>query len=430
VICAQYNYATSYDGYDAQGYTVGNDGNITQITDDLNATYTRDYAYDDLDRLTWDSKVSAASPSYTYDANGNRLTRTAGIYAAQSFSYMANSNRETNTSYDGMGNSSRNLETYDAAGRLDSVTASGDTLNLAYNGVGELARTELTRPDNCTNAVFTLAIDDFVFTPDGHALHVRSANTAAVGVDYIWLDDLPVAQFQDSYDAQGVYIGTEATYLHSDHLGTPRIGTNAGKQITWRNRSDAFGIADLSGSAVVRLRFPGQLSLGVAGLNYNYYRDYDPKVGRYVESDPIGLEGGLNTYTYADNVPTVLTDPLGLKTLRCTKPLNALGPKWGPLGYRYGPALYHQYSCVVRNGKVICGGQDRGDDGVGKPSTDSMGAGQCRETQPDNDCFEKCLVDEWAKPRPKYGIIPFGTDCQDYDDDVNTRCRKQCNVKK
>jgi RHS repeat-associated protein len=255
----------------------------TPRADDLNAAYTRDYAYDDLDRLTWDSKVSAANPSYTYDANGNRLTRTAGTYPAQSFSYMANSNRETNTSYDGMGNSSSNL-----------------------------ARTELTRPDACTNAVFTIAIDDFVFTPDGHALHVRTANTAAVSVDYLWLDDLPVAQFQDSYDAQGVYIGTEATYLHSDHLGTPRIGTNAGKQITWRNRSDAFGIAALSGSAVVRLRFPGQLSLGVAGLNYNYYRDYDPKVGRYVESDPIGLAGGQNTYLYGMGNPLRFVDPRGL----------------------------------------------------------------------------------------------------------------------
>jgi RHS repeat-associated protein len=159
-----------------------------------------------------------------------------------------------------------------------------------------------------------VTIDDFVFTPDGHALHVRTANTAAVSVDYLWLDDLPVAQFQDSYDAQGVYIGTEATYLHSDHLGTPRIGTNASKQITWRNRSDAFGIAALSGSAVVRLRFPGQLSLGVAGLNYNYYRDYDPKVGRYLESDPIGQFGGLNTYGYTEQNPTNSSDPLGLFT--------------------------------------------------------------------------------------------------------------------
>lgn len=90
--------------------------------------------------------------------------------------------------------------------------------------------------------------------------------------------------------------------------------------------------------------------------------------------------------------------------------------------------MYHQYSCVVRGGKVICGGQDRGDDGQGIPTNDSMDAGQCKQTQPDNDCFEKCLNDEWAKPRPPYGI-PFGTDCQEYDNDVNSRCRKKCGLK-
>ena len=49
-------------------------------------------------------------------------------------------------------------------------------------------------------------------------------------------------------------------------------------------------------------------------------------------------------------------------------------------------------------------------------------------TQPDNDCLEQCLIDEWTKPRPKYGI-PFGTDFQEYDDDVNARCRNRCKLK-
>lgn len=71
------------------------------------------------------------------------------------------------------------------------------------------------------------------------------------------------------------------------------------------------GFAALSGSAVVRLRFPGQLSLGVAGLNDNYYRDYDPKVGRCLESDPIGLQGGVNTYLYANANPIGYVDRKG-----------------------------------------------------------------------------------------------------------------------
>jgi hypothetical protein len=49
-------------------------------------------------------------------------------------------------------------------------------------------------------------------------------------------------------------------------------------------------------------------------------------------------------------------------------------------------------------------------------------------SQPDNECFETCLKDEWKKKRPQYGI-PFGKDCQNYDDDVNRHCRKQCRLK-
>ena len=59
------------------------------------------------------------------------------------------------------------------------------------------------------------------------------------------------------------------------------------------------------------LRFPGQYYDAETGLHYNYFRDYDPSVGRYVESDPIGLRGGLNTYAYV-NDPLTQLDPLGL----------------------------------------------------------------------------------------------------------------------
>ncbi|KAB0702354.1 RHS repeat-associated core domain-containing protein, partial [Pseudomonas aeruginosa] len=66
------------------------------------------------------------------------------------------------------------------------------------------------------------------------------------------------------------------------------------------------------GSTQVNLRFPGQYYDAESGLHYNYFRDYDPETGRYVESDPIGLDGGLNTYAYVGSNPVGLVDPNGL----------------------------------------------------------------------------------------------------------------------
>ncbi len=93
--------------------------------------------------------------------------------------------------------------------------------------------------------------------------------------------------------------------------GTRRVHQAAAKlspQPRWRNRRRWR--SRTSGRSV--LRFPGQYYDAETGLNYNYYRDYDPATGRYVESDPDGLYGGLNTYAYVRSSPLGTTDPKGL----------------------------------------------------------------------------------------------------------------------
>ena len=105
------------------------------------------------------------------------------------------------------------------------------------------------------------------------------------------IDDLP-SVFADavklvSNDGEAIH------YVHSDHLGTPTLMTDASRSVVWDRTARPFGEEDsLTGSAANDNRFPGQREEAETGLYYNYFRDYDPTTGRYLQSDPIGLEGG------------------------------------------------------------------------------------------------------------------------------------------
>jgi RHS repeat-associated protein len=102
-------------------------------------------------------------------------------------------------------------------------------------------------------------------------------------------------------------------YVHTDHLGTPRLMTDSAAQVVWDHETLPFGTtAAVIGLADSDLRFPGQYFDAESGLHYNYFRDYDPATGRYIQSDPIGLSGGLNTYAYVGGNPVNRVDPLGL----------------------------------------------------------------------------------------------------------------------
>jgi len=104
------------------------------------------------------------------------------------------------------------------------------------------------------------------------------------------------------------------TYLHPDHLGTPKFGTNAGGTQVWAWAPDAFGNGSPSGAATVNLRMPGQFYDAESSLFYNWNRYYNPAISRYISSDPIGLQGGLNTFNYAFVNPVMNIDPKGLET--------------------------------------------------------------------------------------------------------------------
>ena len=106
-------------------------------------------------------------------------------------------------------------------------------------------------------------------------------------------------------------------YIYSDHLDTPRLITNNQSQAIWSWDSDPFGTTQANenptnqGTFNFNLRFPGQYYDQETKTHYNYFRDYDPSTGRYLQSDPIGLGAGYNTYSYVYQNPVTWIDADG-----------------------------------------------------------------------------------------------------------------------
>jgi RHS repeat-associated protein len=112
---------------------------------------------------------------------------------------------------------------------------------------------------------------------------------------------------------------TNLYFIHTDHLNTPRLIADAAGTTVWRNdNTEPFGTnpPDENPSALGVFEFPlgftGQYLDKETGNWYNGFRDYASYLGRYVESDPIGLKGGTNTYAYVRADPLRKIDPAGL----------------------------------------------------------------------------------------------------------------------
>ena len=275
--------------------------NLTGITDNDTAGDSQTFGYDDLDRLETDDGPYG-DIDYTYDANGNRLSRvwdtqtdTLTIHAT---SNRLNTSTGTTISHDGAGNQlnahGNHTFEYNARNRMD-VYKVGTTTNAEFehNAFGQ----RVLKTSYGTNTDETV----FHFGLDGEILGTTTELGAGgkVHVQYVWLNERPVAQYTQHENGSGVITSTDTVYLHTDHLATPRLGTNGSQTVVWEWLADGFGAVDAdtdpdadTNHTYVNLRFPGQYYDTESGMHYNYFRDYNPPTGRYLESDPIGLEGG------------------------------------------------------------------------------------------------------------------------------------------
>jgi RHS repeat-associated protein len=309
--------------------TYDTDGKISQIVSAGTKTYSYDdafritgttdtgagaanwtYGYDALDRIT-----SGTSPSitrgWTYDANGNRLTE--GGTAASAYSISPTNNRITAVtgaltrtySYDAAGNMtsySTVSATYNNAGRLKTLTNGATTETSVYNALGQ-------RIEVSGGAAGTVL---YVYDEAGHLLGEYDG-TGTLIQETVWLGDIPVATLRPNGTTVSIY------YVHTDQLNTPRQVTRSSDNVAmWTWFSDPFGTDAANanpagaGAFAYNIRFPGQIFDGEAGLHQNGYREYDPALGGYIESDPIGLSGRINTYRYGVNNPLAFFDSSGL----------------------------------------------------------------------------------------------------------------------
>lgn len=133
-----------------------------------------------------------------------------------------------------------------------------------------------------------------------------------------------------------VQAATQMYFIHNDHLGTPQVVTDQSQAVVWQGHQTPFGVVEETTATIEQLsRFPGQYFDEESGLSYNYFRDYDPTIGRYIQSDPIGLRGGINTYAYVGGNPVIFLDSFGLacfrldtkKVVECSDLMDKLFPE-------------------------------------------------------------------------------------------------------
>lgn len=300
-------------------YDFDHDGRIIKMT--RNNGLVDSFAYDNNNQILTESRKNGSSSvyniTYTYDANGNRKSLTStgtvpGGISSASYNYSGNTlsgyskNGSTqSTGYTGNAELvlSEHTPQYDYAGRRNRETPADSSKEryMAYND-----KNERTLKSHESGGWGNTAIQ-YVYDEDSHLLgeYDKDGNTL---VEYIWLGDKPVVVLFGN--------GTDISrfdYIVTDAQNTPHrlVYRGTASTLDWSWDSTAFGEGNPTGSITFNLRFPGQYYDVDSGQFYNHNRYYNPELGRYMEPDPIGLEGGLNPYSYCYNNPIMYVDPSG-----------------------------------------------------------------------------------------------------------------------
>jgi RHS repeat-associated protein len=359
------------------------------------ATITSAYTYDALGRLTASGHTTTAtlpaglgladvagytSMGYSYDANGNRLADTqarqlasgTSLTTTRTYTIAPGTNRLTDVSATEDGTTAASIAYgYDATGAITSATRNGATHYLKYGAQGHVSQLIPGRASGPWAVRYT-------YNGIGQRILKTDARTgmADLRIEHTLYSDEDATQMLGSYRnkrsldsaaPQGENDSTEVIYLptasgllpiatqingrlyaiHADHLNTPRRLTNSQGQVAWQWLITGFGETNpttgaggylqtgngytYSEAVTFDLRYPGQVWDEETQLSYNMSRYYDPATGRYIQADPIGLEG-WNRFAYVEGNPLNYTDPKGLNPLTGAWAGAGAGSAFGPVG--------------------------------------------------------------------------------------------------
>lgn len=282
----------------SMGFSYDTANRLTGIDNAIDGTMTENFDYDDQSRL-----ASMDSPgevvTFAYDADGNRIGKAVNA-AVDTTTYSSTSNHIVGTTgadpqnygFDALGNittlGSAATFQYDAFNRMSSAGG----MSYYVNPEGQRLRK-------------TGSAGTTYFAPDQDG-SLMAEDDSGAWIDYLWLNGRLI----------GREVNGQLEAIQVDQVGRPLASTNASQTVVWsaQNRPYAQGVT-VSNSAPLNIGFPGQYYDAETGLWNNGFRDFDAVSGRYVESDPLGLSGGVNTYVYAANDPVSGIDPSGLATL-------------------------------------------------------------------------------------------------------------------
>lgn len=268
---------------------------INGLTDGIDSVMTQDVGYDAMSRLT--SIYSAAdNEAFQYDANGNRTNQ---VLNGTSATVTPNTGNNQISSLSGGSNVSYG---YDAKGNLTTVSGTPTFTYDAFNRLASASGSTYYVGPEGQRLRKTVSGTSTYFAPDS-AGPLMAESQGGGWSDYLWLNGRLIGRIN----------GSQVLAIHDDQVGRPEVMTDPSRAIVWRARNFAFDRTVTVANAVpLNLGFPGQYYDAESGLWNNGFRDYCPSCGRYIESDPLGLAAGINTYAYVESSPLMSEDPSGL----------------------------------------------------------------------------------------------------------------------